>query len=80
MHGLSACHAGARSPECSVPPEAIARSGSMLLQRTLSGSMIVLWLGSVLMTVAQVATKGRVDVCGPVLHPEAMWMSVGLCC
>lgn len=39
-------------------------SGSMLLLSPKSGSMILLWLGSVLMTVACVASKGHVDVCG----------------
>lgn len=44
-----------------VPPGVMAMSESLPLPRAISGSEVLLQLGSVLMTVTQVITKGHVS-------------------
>lgn len=55
---------GSHSEWPMLPPEAMVMSGSMLPLRVMCGLMVLLWLWSVLMSMAHVATKGHVDVCG----------------
>lgn len=53
--------------------------GPVLLLRVMSGPMVLLQLGSVLMSITHVATKGHVAVRGLYcsLNPEAVLMLVG---
>lgn len=51
--------------------------GPVLLLRVMSGPMVLLQLGSVLISITRVGTGGHVTVHGLSLNPEAMLMSVG---
>lgn len=56
-----------RAEACSLsglPLGAMVTSWCWLLLRTKSGSLVLPWLGSVLITLAPVATKGHMDAQG----------------